>query len=133
MSYLIDTNTCVYAMNRDLEVLKILGRHRSRGVSVSSITVAELEFGIYNSAKIDRNRFALTQFLAQVTPLEFGALEARHFGIIQADLRRRGCLLSVMDMLIAAHARALGLTLVTNDKAFSRIEGLKTVNWIRKT
>ena len=93
--------------------------------------MAELEFGVCNSSRPEQNRLALMTFLSRIEVVPFGAEAAREYGSIRADLTRKGTLIGANDLLIAAHAKALGLTLVTNNtREFDRVEGLKVENWV---
>lgn len=132
MRYMLDTNIIAYAKNRRPEgVLRRFLQCRPEDMCISSITMAELEYGACNSSRPEQNRLALMTFLARIEVVPFGADAAREYGDIRADLTRRGALIGANDLLIAAHARALGLTLVTNNcREFDRVEGLKVENWV---
>ena len=97
---------------------------------ISSITLAELEFGVENSSKPERNRLALSLFLSGIEIVPFDEKAAREYGIIRKQLADSGRMIGANDLLIAAHAKSLGLTLVTNNTdEFNRIDGLETENW----
>ena len=132
MRFMLDTNIIAYAKNNRPEtVLKRLMQHSPEDYCISSITLAELEFGVYNSARPEQNQLALVTFLARIKVVPFDADTAREYGIIRADLTRKGTLIGANDLLIAAHARALDVTLVTNNtREFERVDGLKLENWI---
>jgi len=101
------------------------------GISISSITLAELEHGVTNSMYPEKNSIALLEFLSEITIVPFDELAAKEYGIIKTDLKRRNCVIGPLDTLIAAHAKALNSTLVTNNtKEFSRVQGLKLENWM---
>jgi tRNA(fMet)-specific endonuclease VapC len=131
MQYLLDTNICIYIIKK--KPAKVLERFQSlmlENVGISSITVAELEYGISKSQQQERNRLALTQFLLMLEVVKFDQVAATRYGSIRADLERRGLVIGSMDMLIAAHALSLDLVLVTNNIGeFSRIPNLKLENW----
>jgi len=111
-------------------VLTRLRAAASEGVSISTITLAELEHGVALSAYPEKNEDALAQFLTLIEVLPFDAKAAAHYGSIRADLQRKGTLIGQMDLLIAAHARAYGLTAVTNNmREFTRVEGLTVEDW----
>ncbi len=100
-------------------------------VYVSMVTVCELEYGSEKALAPERERHALYKVLA---PFELVGADAenlpRHYGKIRRDLEIAGQPIGAMDLMIAAHACALGVTLVTNNvKEFARIEGLKVTNW----
>lgn len=129
--YMLDTNTIAYAKNkRPPSVLARLLQHDPSEICISSITMAELEFGIFNSSKPDQNRLALMLFLSRIEILPFDAKAAYEYGDIRQKLKSSGMLISGNDMLIAAHARSLGLILVThNTKEFSRVDRLQLEDW----
>ena len=129
--YMLDTNMIVYAKNRrPIQVLSRLLQHDPSEISISSITMAELEYGIFHSSDPDRNRIALPLFLSGIKILPFETKAAYEYGEIRHALTSRGLLTDANDLLIAAHARSLGLTLVThNTKEFSRIDHLNLDDW----
>jgi len=99
-------------------------------VAVSSITGAELAFGVAKSGS-QRNREALEKFLAPLEVLPFDVAAMHTYGPLRAELQRRGQPIGSLDTLIAAHALALGATLVTNNlEEFSRVPGLVCENWV---
>jgi tRNA(fMet)-specific endonuclease VapC len=130
--YLLDTNMCIYIIKKKPEqVLKQLQNKRKGGLSISTITLAELEFANENSQYKERNKIALMEFLTIIDIKQFDEKAAKEFGIIKKDLKDRKCLIGPYDMLIGAHAKSLGLTLVTNNvKEFERIKALKIENWV---
>lgn len=130
MRFMFDTNMCIFLLKHRAEVLDAFLAHREDGICISAIVLAELEFGIENSAQRDKNRMTLLSFLPLVEILPFDALASAEYGKICADLRRRGTPIGQMDMLIAAHARSRGLTLVTNNtREFERVENLNIADW----
>jgi len=128
---MLDTNIVAFAKNNRPEiVLERMGQFEPGDLCVSSITLAELEYGVFNSSNPDRNQLALTLFLANIEVVPFGDDAAVEYGRIRADLRRKGTPIGANDLLIAAHAKALGMTLVTNNtREFSRVEGLALEDW----
>lgn len=132
MKYMLDTNIIAYAKNnRPAQVLERLKQRDPEDICISSITMAELEFGVYHSAKPEQNQVALMLFLSRIQIVPFDVDAAIEYGVIRADLTRKGTLIGANDLLIAAHAKALGLTLVTNNtREFERVEGLKLENWV---
>ena len=129
--YMLDTDICSYIMKRSNPmVLKHLQAVPVGDVCMSVITKAELLYGVEVSPRRSRDAAALKAFLAYVEALDFGDDSARHYAEIRADLKKRGALIGANDLLIAAHARALDLTLVTNNTAeFERVRGLAIENW----
>lgn len=131
MTYMLDTNICIYAIkNKPEQVLKQLKSKLKQGICISAITLAELEHGVEKSAQPERNRTALLQFLAILDILPFDDFAAAEYGEICAHLQKRGTPIGTMDMLIAGHARAEGMILVTNNvREFDRVPDLKIENW----
>ncbi len=132
MMYLLDTNICIYIMKRKpAEVLSRLKDAWEDGVALSSMTLAELEFGVCHSANPAKNEQALLRFLLPFTVLPFGAEAAAAYGRIRHELQREGTPIGLMDMLIAAHAKSENLILVTNNvREFSRVPNLQVENWV---
>ena len=131
MTYMLDTNICIYAIkNKPEQVLERLEANLSKGLCISVITLAELEHGVEKSSRPGRNAAALLQFLSILDVLPFDDLAAVEYGKICAYLQRLVRPIGTMDMLIAGHAKAEGLTLVTNNvREFERIPELKIENW----
>ena len=132
MTYMLDTNICIYVIkNKPKEVLRRFQENMDRGLCVSSITLAELQYGVEKSAKPEKNRMALLQFLAFLEVLPFDDCAAVEYGRIRAYLHQAGTPIGTMDMLIAAHAVASSLTVVTNNiREFARVPGLRVENWV---
>lgn len=131
MIYMLDTNICIYVMKRKPEkVLQRLKAELNNGVCVSSITLAELEYGMKHSSNPAKNEQALLRFLAPLSVLPFGSAAASEYGEIRACLQRQGTPIGPLDMLIAGHARAEKLVLVTNNvREFERVPELELENW----
>ena len=132
MKYMLDTNIIIYARNlRPEEVAYKLDSLDPADVCISSITLAELEYGVSKSSDPERNRFALYITLSKFTIVPFDNKAAREYGDIRQSLQKKGTPIGANDMLIAAHAKSLGVTLVTNNlKEFERVDGLKLENWV---
>jgi tRNA(fMet)-specific endonuclease VapC len=131
--YMLDTDPCSYIMKRTHPaLLKRLQSVPVTDVCMSVITKAELLYGVEVSPRRAQDDAALAAFLPYVDAVDFADDAALHYAQIRADLKRRGTLIGANDLLIAAHARALGLTLVTNNTAeFARVRKLKLENWTR--
>ncbi len=129
--YMLDTDTCSYIMKRSSDkVLKRLRHVPVTDVCISVITKAELLFGIEVSARRQQDEAALNAFLQYVEVLDFPDEASPHYARIRADLKKRGTMIGANDLLIAAHARSLGLTLVTNNtREFGRVAHLVLENW----
>lgn len=134
MHYLLDTNICIYVIrNHPPQVIDRLKSCGIGDVAVSSITLAELEYGVAKSSRPEQNREALLAFAAPLEILPFDDQAAVHYGDIRADLERSGQSIGAMDMLIAAHARSISLTLVTNNtREFARVPRLRVENWVER-
>lgn len=130
-SYMFDTDICSFVMRRSHTAL--LGRVRATAVAdvcASVVTKAELMFGIAVSPSPDRDRAALEGLLRFVAIVELDEETAAHYADIRADLKRRGEMIGANDLFIAAHARRLGLVLVTaNVREFERVSRLAVENW----
>ena len=132
MSYMLDTNICIYAIkNKPEQVLQRLKANLNNGLCISAITLAELEHGVEKSAQPEKNAMALMQFLSILDVLPFDDLAAVEYGKICAYLQKQGTPIGTMDMLIASHARAEDMVLVTNNvREFERVPELKIENWV---
>jgi tRNA(fMet)-specific endonuclease VapC len=130
MKYLLDTNTCIFMMKDTPSVLAQFSAKREDGIAISAITLAELEFGVSNSATVDKVRTKLIAFLTLVDVLPFDSDSTAEYGRIRVALQKQGQSIGQLDMLIAAHAKSQRLILVTNNtREFSRIDGLKLEDW----
>jgi len=118
-------------MNKNAKVCARFITEYPFGMAVSAITEAELWFGVENSAKPEKNAETLRSFLATVEILPFDTLAAAEYGRVRVKLKQAGMPIGDRDTFIAAHAKALGLTLVTNNtREFQRVEGLLLENWL---
>jgi tRNA(fMet)-specific endonuclease VapC len=129
--YMLDTDICSYLMKRSSPALLRKLRSVPIGdVCMSVITKAELLYGVEVSPRRDENEAALALLLQHVEVLDFPDEAALHYAGIRAALKSRGEMIGASDLFIAAHARSLGLILVTNNtREFERITGLKIENW----
>jgi tRNA(fMet)-specific endonuclease VapC len=129
--FMLDTDTCSYIMKRSHPlVLKRLQAVAVSDVCMSVVTKAELLYGVEVSPRRAHDTDALAAFLPYVEAVNLSDDAAQHYADIRADLKRRGALIGANDLFIAAHARALGLTLVTNNTAeFERVSNLGVENW----
>jgi tRNA(fMet)-specific endonuclease VapC len=129
--YMLDTDTCSYIMKRSSPtLLRRLQAVPVADVCMSVITKSELLYGVEVSPRRTQDAAALAAFLPYVEALDFPDDAASHYAEIRADLKKRGALIGANDLFIAAHARCLRLTLVTNNTAeFRRVKGLAVENW----
>jgi tRNA(fMet)-specific endonuclease VapC len=132
MKVMLDTNTCIAIIKRKPpQALKRLQTFQVGDIGISWVTLAELEFGVAKSQHQEKNQAALDEF---VLPLELAIFDreaARIYGRVRATLEKKGTPVGALDMMIGAHALALGVTLATNNtREFSRIKGLTVVDWL---
>lgn len=131
MNYFLDTNICIYLINqRPPSIVEKLMKFSPQELGISAIVVSELQYGVAKSSQPERNRQLLDAFLRpfQIVPYDAAAAEA--YGLIRADLEKKGQPIGREDLLIAAHALAADLTLVTNNEAeFKRVPNLRVENW----
>ena len=129
--FMLDTDTCSYIMKRSHPL--VLTRLQSvpiGDVCMSVVTKAELLYGVEVSPRRAQDAAALAAFLPFVEALDLTGDTAAHYAAIRADLKKRGAMIGANDLFIAAHARAQGLTLVTNNTAeFERVQALTIENW----
>lgn len=129
--YMLDTNICIYLMkHQPPEVAERFAQCYVGDVVISSITLAELEYGVVCSgSQRRRNRDALDAFLQEVPAMPFDNAAAQTYGPVRLATRERKR--DALDKMIAAHALALGATLVTNNLAdFAGYPNLKLENWV---
>lgn len=131
MPYLLDTNILIAMSKERPGLAECLARHPAETVLLSSVVVAEIEFGIAKSARQEHNRRVFDALLRGFRVVAFDAAAAREYGPIRARLEREGRLIGPYDLMIAAHAKALEAVLVTDNVGeFSRVEGLGIENWL---
>ena len=131
MKFMLDTNICIYLIKqKPPKVLKHFKSHAVGDIGISSITLAELRYGVSKSLHIEKNREALDEFILPLEIADFDEKAASEYGAVRAELERAGKPIGSMDMLIGAHALALGATLVTNNtKEFKQVKNLKITDW----
>ena len=134
MKLMLDTNICIYIIKqKSPEVLARFNSYTVGDIAISSITVAELEFGVRKSQQPERNQQALDQFLLPLTIVDFDQAAAVTYGDVRTFLECQGLPIGPLDMLIAAHALSLKLVLITNNVAeFARVLGLVVENWVSR-
>ena len=131
MKYLLDTNICIYLIKQKPPwVVHHFSAHAVDSIGLSTVTVSELYYGVAKSRKVAQNRQALQEFLLPLSIAHYDSQAAEIYGPIRATLERSGNMIGPLDMMIAAHALSLDVTLVTNNVAeFSRVAGLRIENW----
>ncbi len=131
LSHLLDTNTVIYVIRETPVAVRDRFIAHTGQLGISSITYAELTYGVQKSQRRAMNRAALERFCVRVELLPYTVEAAEQYGLIRSDLEARGQVIGPNDLHIAAHAKAANLTLVSNNlKEFERVEGLRLENWI---
>ena len=132
---MLDTDTCIFLMRG--ESLALAARVQSVPLQqqvMSAVTLAELSYGVQASAAAKRkqNQSVLDRLVLHLSVLDWPQDAAKHYAEIRADLKKRGAQLGAADLMIAAHARAMGAIVVTNNlKDFERVKGLAVENWTK--
>ncbi|MFZ4618364.1 MAG: type II toxin-antitoxin system tRNA(fMet)-specific endonuclease VapC [Rectinemataceae bacterium] len=112
---MLDTNICIYCINnRPEEVIRNVKRHKPHQIKISSVTVAELEYGASKSDYREKNRIAILNFLSAFDIIPFDDKDAEKYGLIGEDLEQRGEVIGPYDMQIASQALSKDYVLVTN-------------------
>jgi len=132
MTFLLDTNICIYLIKqKPLHVYEKFITLSIGSVGLSTITVSELTYGVTKSSNPEKNRDALEQFLLPIESLDFDMNAAIEYGKIRTYLEKKGTPIGPLDTLIAAHAKSLNVILVTNNtREFSRVPHLSIQNWV---
>jgi tRNA(fMet)-specific endonuclease VapC len=130
--YMLDTDTCAFVLRRSSQALiERIQRVPIERQIISMVTLAELLYGVLESNKKKANRAGVDAFVRHVTVQDWSRDAAEHYAEIRVDLRKKGQMIGANDLMIAAHARSLDATVVTNNvKDFGRVKGLKVENWM---
>ena len=133
IKYLIDTNICIYIMNkRPIGIIQRFKQFDVGEIGVSTITVSELQYGVAKSKNHRLNKQRVGEFLSPLEILQYDEIAANVYGGIRTQLEGCGESIGPLDLLIAAHALSQKLVLVTNnEKEFKRVENLKVENWAK--
>ncbi len=131
LKYMLDTNIVIYTIkNRPSHVREIFKQHEGQ-MCISSISLGELIYGAERSAQTERNLADINGLIARIEVAAFEGHASEHFGQLRAELYKAGQPIGPYDMMIAGHARSMGLILVTNNtKEFERVPGLRLENWV---
>lgn len=131
MTYLLDTNICIYIINEQpAQVLQRVIQAGRESLAISTVTVAELAFGVAKSTRAD-SRAKLENFLSKFPILDWDQEAAWVYGNVRKTLDAKGQRIGEQDLLLACQALALDATMVTNNtREFERVEGLKLENWV---
>ncbi|MCP5156064.1 MAG: tRNA(fMet)-specific endonuclease VapC [Ectothiorhodospiraceae bacterium] len=131
LRYMLDTDICTYTIKSRPPELRALFNDRADSLCVSSVTLTEPYFGAEKSTRPDHNLSVVEGFAARLETIPFDSRAAAHYGQIRATLQRHGTPIGPYDLMIAAHARAEGLALVSNNvREFARVDGLRIDNWL---
>ena len=136
MRYMLDTNMVVYTMKsqkyRNYDLAKKVEEHiLKRDLCISAITFSELQYGIYKSQNIEKNRIALLKFLSSIDILSYKNECGIEYGKIRSFLEKSGTPIGPNDCLISAHALAENCILVThNVREFRRVPNLMFEDWL---
>lgn len=133
--FMLDTDTCIFLMRGESPALaaKVQSVPLQQQV-MSAVTFAELTYGVQASAtgKRKQNQAVLDSLALHLAVLDWPREAAQHYAEMRVDLKRRGAQLGSADLMIAAHARAMGAVVVTNNvKDFGRVKGLQVENWTK--
>jgi tRNA(fMet)-specific endonuclease VapC len=130
--YLLDTNICIYIVNKHpVEITSRLEKYKPSEIKISSITVAEMEYGASKSKNREKNRIALKNFLSPFEIINFDSTDAEIYGIIRAELEQNGNIIGPYDMQLAAQALRANYVFVTNNiREFKKVKKLKIENWM---
>lgn len=130
-TYMLDTNTISFAIKQHPQVMRHIQSVTMNTLCISAISHAELTYGLAKKPDATRLHRVIREFLLRVDVMPFDEQAAQTYGVFKANCERLGKNLTTLDMLIAAHAHSLGLTLVSNDKAFQQIAALCVVDWTK--
>jgi tRNA(fMet)-specific endonuclease VapC len=130
--YLLDTNICIYIINKHpSKIITRLEKYKPSEIKISSITVAEMEYGASKSEYREKNRKARKNFLSPFDIINFDSTDAEIYGIIRAELERNGTIIGPYDMQLAAQALRADYVFVTNNiREFKKVKNLKLENWM---
>lgn len=130
LRYMLDTNVCIEVMRRPTKVVAAKFEGNSDALAISTITLHELLHGSERSRRPEFQRNLISELTARLQVLPFDAAASHHSGNIHALLASTGQIIGAYDMLIAGHARSLGLIVVTNNlREFTRVDGLRCEDW----
>lgn len=129
MRYMLDTNTVSNLLKGHPNVAQRIVAVPITSLCISAITEGELLFGLAKRPSAERLHIAVGEFLRRADVLPWDRAVAKHYGTVRANLESHGKILSPLDLLIAAHALAVGAVLVTNDRAFGLVANLESQDW----
>lgn len=127
--WMLDTNTISYALRQHPPVLGRLTSAPMAALCTSAVSAGELHYGLARRPHARALHTLVGEFLKRVTVLPWDSTIAEHYGAVRARLESLGITLGALDTQIAAHTQALSMVLVTHDRAFARVPGLKIEDW----
>lgn len=132
MILMLDTNICIAIIKqKSKDILQKFGAYQVGDICISSVTLAELRYGVAKSEFQEKNQAALDEFILPLEVVSFDETAALYYGTLRATLEKLGTPIGSLDTMIGAHALSLNLTLATNNtKEFNRIPSLKVIDWI---
>ena len=132
MRFMLDTDSCIALIKRKpAKMLDKLTSHAPGDIGLSTVTLAELRYGVAKSAQKERNSQALDEFLLPLEIADFDEMSAGAYGEVRAALEKAGTPVGPLDTQIGAHALSLGAVLVThNTREFRRVPGLAVEDWL---
>lgn len=132
MKLMLDTNICIAIIKQKSKgILDKFSDYQVGDICISSVTLAELRYGVAKSAHREKNEMALSEFILPLEVAHFDENAAQYYGDLRAFLEQQGTPIGPLDTMIGAHALSLDVTLVTNNvKDFKRIPNLKVIDWI---
>ncbi|MDI1298770.1 MAG: type II toxin-antitoxin system VapC family toxin [Methylotenera sp.] len=132
MKLMLDTNICIAIIKKKpRDILQKFSAYQIGDICISSVTLAELRYGVAKSQFKEKNQAALDEFILPLEVVDFDEPATEYYGTLRATLEKQGIPIGPLDTMIGAHALSLNVTLVSNNtKEFSRITGIKLVDWI---
>jgi len=132
MKLMLDTNICIAIIKqKPKDILQKFSAYQVGDICISSVTLAELQYGVAKSQYQEKNQAALDEFILPLEVVDFDVPATLFYGPLRVILEKQGTPIGALDMMIAAHALSLNVSLVTNNtKEFSRVLGLKLLDWI---
>ncbi|WP_345894505.1 MULTISPECIES: tRNA(fMet)-specific endonuclease VapC [Moraxella] len=132
MTYMLDTNICIYAMKNKPQIVRERFNLHQYELCISSVTLMELAVGAEKSMSREKSFHALEVFADTLTVLDYDVRASFQTANIKATLEKQGTPIGAYDVMIAGHARSLGLVVVTNnEREFNRVDGLRVENWLK--
>ena len=131
LKYMLDSNTVIFTMNNMPANVRDTFKLHEGQMCISSVVLMELVYGAEKSQRVEKNLAVIEGFIARLEVLQYDNDAAIHTGQIRAELAKKGKPIGSYDVMVAGHARSLGLTVVTNNtKEFKRVAGIRLVDWV---